>query len=138
MATTLVNGKSYDYTQVEINILGVPVAGVTSITYTEEQEKTNNFGTGKRPVSRGRGPVDCSGTIEISMNDVENIRDAITDGSMLDIPSFDIPVTFGNSQKVVTHVVKNVEFTTDGVDTSQGDTDIKFSFDFVASNVKYR
>jgi len=135
---SLINGQAYDYTQIIMSVLGVPVAGVTSINYTEEQEKTNNYGAGNRPVSRGRGAIEASGSIELSMNEVEALRDAAPNGSMLAIPPFEITVVYLNLQKVVTHKLKNVEFTNDGVETSQGDTDIRRTFDIVMSDVKYR
>ena len=138
MATPLINGKAYDYTQIIMNVLGVDIHSVSSINYTEEQEKANNFGTGNRPVSRGAGAIDCSASFEISMNDVEALRDVAPDGSLLKIPAFDISVTFNNTQGVVTHVIKNCEFTSDGVETSQGDTDIKRTFDLTPSHIKYR
>ena len=138
MAVPLINGRAYDYTQITAIVLGVPLAGITSINYTEEQEKTNNMGAGNRPVSRGKGAIDASGSIDISMNDVEAVRDAAPSGSLLQIPMFDIVVVFGNPQKPVTHVLKNVEFTSDGVESTQGDTDITRTFDIVISNVKYR
>lgn len=139
----LVNGKAYDYTQIVLTALGVPVVGVTSISYTEEQEKVNNYGTGARPVSRGRGNIEASGSLDISMNDVEALRDAavsagIASGSLLGIPAFDITVTFGNEQAPTTHVLKNVEFASDGMEAADGDTDINRSFDIVMSNVEYR
>ena len=138
MATPLINGRAYDFAQIEVNILGVPVAGVTAISYSEEQEKVNNFGAGSRPVSRGHGAINASGSITISMNDVEAIRDAAPFGSLLQIPSFDISITFLNAQKVVTHVLKNCEFLNDGVEASQGDTDLVRSFDLVLSHIVYR
>lgn len=138
MATPLINGRAYDFAQIEVNILGVPVAGVTAISYSEEQEKVNNFGAGSRPVSRGHGAINASGSITISMNDVEAIRDAAPFGSLLQIPSFDISITFLNAQKVVTHVLKNCEFLNDGVESSQGDTDLVRSFDLVISHIVYR
>ena len=76
MATTLINGRAYDFAQIRVNIAGVQVHSVTAISYTEEQEKTNNFGIGNRPVSRGHGAIDASGSITLGMNDVEAIRDA--------------------------------------------------------------
>jgi len=134
----LINGHAYDYTQIIMSVLGVPVAGVTAINYTEEQEKTNNFGAGNRPVSRGRGAIDASGSLELSMNEIEALRDAAPDGSLLKIPPFEITIVYLNLQKVVTHKLKNVEFANDGVETSQGDTDIRRTFDIVMSDVKYR
>lgn len=138
MAIPLINGRAYDYAQIEVEILGVPLAGVTAISYKEEQEKTNNFGAGSRPVSRGHGAIETSASMTISMNDIEAIRDAAPLGSLLAIPSFDAKITFLNAQKVVTHVVKNMEFTVDGMESAQGDTNIEMAFDFVASHVVYR
>lgn len=138
MAVPLINGRAYDYVQIVVSILGVPTAGISSVSYTEEQEKVNNFGAGNRPVSRGQGAIDASGSIELSMNDVEAIRDAAPSGSLLQIPAFDITILFGNPQKPVVHILKNVEFTNDGVETTQGDTDIRRTFDLVISHIKYR
>ncbi len=138
MSVSLINGRAFDYSQIIVNILGVPIVSVSSISYTEEQEKVNNFGTGNRPVSRGQAAIDASGSIEISMNDVEAIRDVAPSGSLLLIPAFDIVIIFGNPQSVQTHVLKNCEFTNDGVETTQGDTDIKRSFDLVISDIQYR
>ena len=140
MSVPLINGQAYEYAQIVLQILGVPIAGVSSIEYKEEQEKKNNFGIGNRPVSRGRAAIESSGSLEISMNDVEAIRDAniAGGGSMLTIPPFTVLVTFGNPQKVVTHQLMNCEFIDDGVETSQGDTDVKRKFGLVISHVKYR
>ena len=59
-------------------------------------------------------------------------------GSLLAIPSFDISVTFLNAQKVVTHVLKNVEFLNDGVEATQGDTNLERGFDVVLSHIVWR
>ena len=136
--TPLINGRAYDFTQVVVTILGVPVPSVSSLNYTEEQTKENNYGAGTRPVSRGRGAVTVSASVTISMNDVEAIRDVAPDGSLLKIPPFDIEVSFLNEQKVVTHIVKNCEFTDDGTETSQDDKDIKKAFNLIPSHIKYR
>jgi len=136
--TPLINGKAYDFSQIVTNVMGVTIAGITSITYTEEQEKVNNFGAGNRPVSRGAGAINASGSITISMNDVEAMRDAAPNGSLLQVPAFDITITFLNDQKVVTHVLKNCEFINDGVETSQGDTDVVKGFDLVISHIQFR
>lgn len=135
---SLINGKAYDYTQIIVQILGAPVPSVSAISYSEEQSKENNFGAGSRPVSRGRGAKNASGSITISMNDIEAIRDVVAGGSLLDIEPFDIVVTFMNLQKVVTHTLKNCEFINDGMEAAVDDKDIKKSFDLVLSHINYR
>lgn len=135
--TPLINGRAYDYASVTVNILGVPLAGITSIEYAEEQTKENNFGAGKYAVSRGHGEVNASASMELHMNDVEAIREAAPQGRLLDIPAFDVIVSFVVAGKVKTHTIKNCEFLSDGVSGSQGDTQLSRSFDLVASHVIY-
>ncbi len=138
MANPLVNGRAYDYVDIQISILGGQLNGVTEINYTQEQEKVNNFGVGVNPVSRGHGARDASASLGISMNEVEGLRDVSPNGNLLELPAFDIVVVFGNVQSPQTHVVKNAEFTNDGVEASQGDTDINRTFDLVCSHILYR
>lgn len=134
----LINGRAYDFTQVVVKIFGASVSSVSAISYSEEQAKENNYGTGTRPVSRGRGAKNASGSITLSMNDIEAIRDTIDTGSLLDIEPFDVQISYLNSEKVVTHILKNCEFTNDGVEASQDDKDLKKSFDLVISHINYR
>lgn len=138
MSVVLINGRAYDHTQVQVLYLGVPLSSVTSIDYGEEQEKAFNHGTGNRPVSFGVSSIESNGSIELSMNDIEAIRDAAPNGSLLQIPLNDMLVVFTNPQKPVTHTIKNVAWTTDKPSSAQGDTDIKVSLDFISSNVKWR
>lgn len=136
--TPLINGRAFDFAQIVATILDVPITSISAVTYVEEQEKENNFGAGSRPVSRGHGAINANASVDISMNDIEALRDAAPDGSLLKIPSFDIVVTFLNEQRVIKHVVKNCEFLDDGVETAQDDKDVKRTFALVASHVKFR
>ena len=136
MASSLINGKAYSWSEIVFSILDVPVAGVTAITYTGEQEKNNNMGSGDEPVSRGRGSKNYTGSIDLSMNTVEALRDVATNGDLLDLPMFNIVVSFLNTQGVQRHVLQNVEFVDDGVEASQGDTDINRSFGLIIGKIK--
>jgi hypothetical protein len=138
MAQTLINGRAYDATQVQVVYLGVELPSVSSLDYGEEQDKAFNYGTGNRPVSHGQGPISASGSIELSMNDVEAIRDAAPNGSMVQIPINDMVIVFGNPQSPQTHVIKNLGWTSDTPSIPQGETDIKVTLDFVASHIKWR
>ena len=136
--TPLINGKAYDFAQVIVNIAGVPIPSISSITYSEEQEKTNNYGAGKRPVSRGHGTITASASFDISMNDIEALRDESPNGSLLALPAFDVVVVFGNPQNPTKHRLKNCEFLSDGVEGSVDDTDLTRSFDLVVSDIEFR
>jgi len=138
MAQPLINGRAYDFTQVTLIIGGVSFSGVSAISWITEQTKENNHGLGKNPVSRGHGPKNTTGSIDFSMNEVEALRLAVDSGDLTDIPMFDILVYYGNIQNPTKHVIKNAEFTSDGMEGSTGDTDLVRSFDYVASHVDPR
>lgn len=138
MGAALINGTAYSYSQIIINVMNVPVLDITSINYTEEQEKTNEGGIGELPVSRGRAGITASGSLEIGMTDVEALRDVAPKGKLIKLLPFDILVIFGNAQRVVTHTLEDVEFLDDGVETSHGDTRIARTFNLIIGNIKYR
>lgn len=138
MAVPLVNGIAFDYVQIVPVYLGVPLVSMTSITYEQTQEKVNNMGTGNFPVSQGQGGIESTGSIELSMNDIEALREVAPDGSLLFLPASDFILVFGNPQNVQTHVLKNLRFTNDGGAGTQGDTDLKFTLNFTLSHVQYR
>lgn len=133
----LINGEAYDFTKIVVNILGLPISGISAVNYTQEQTKENVFGAGVLPVARGRGEKNAGGSIDLQMNEVERLRGAAPDGGLTSIPPFDITVTYLVTGKVKVHTLKNCEFTNDGVEASQGDTSISRSFDLVMSHVLY-
>jgi hypothetical protein len=134
----LINGRAYSYVDIIVKMAGVAMPSVSKISYTEEQQKENNWGTGERPSSRGKGKIEPKASFEISMNDIEAMRDVAPNGSLLKLPPFDIEVHFLNAQKVVTHVIKNCEFISDGVEAGVDDKDIKRTFDLIPSHILYR
>ena len=90
----LINGVSYTHADIIVNILGVPVIGITSIEYSDMQEITLNHATGHKPTSRGFGPVTPEGTITLTMEEVERLSQASPNGRIQNIPDFDIGVNF--------------------------------------------
>ena len=138
MALTLVNGRAFSYVDVTLAILNVPIPGLSAINYTEEQDKTNEFGTSNRPVARGVGAINASGSLEMSMNEVEALRDIAPNGSLLLIPAFEIVIVFGNPGKIQRHVLEAAQFIDDGVEMAAGDTEIKRTFGLIISKIRYR
>ena len=63
MATPLINGINYSWANITVIGLGVPFIGITKIDYNAKQEKTNNYGAGSQPVSRGYGRVEYEGSL---------------------------------------------------------------------------
>ena len=137
----LVNGKAWEYTDITVNILGIPVSEIASINYDQKQNRKMNYGTSEYPTSYGNGAIECTVQLKISMNEIENIVSAIPPditGSRLlqNIPPFDIIIFYGDSALgSVTHILKNCLFLDDMRNTSQGDTIIWGDYNLLCSNI---
>jgi hypothetical protein len=124
MATPLINGINYSWASVKVVLFGVPVVGITKISYNAKQKKENNYGAGSEPVSRGYGNIEYEGSIEIYLDEWKRIIAASFNRNPLSIPPFDIQVLYGANAIAPDQkdVLKSVEFLENPLDISQGDT----------------
>jgi hypothetical protein len=121
--TPLINGVAYSWSSISFVLFGVPVAGIVNIEYKRKQAKTNNYGAGSEPVSRGYGKKEYDGSIEIYLDEWKRIIKASPSRDPLAIGWFDIPVLYGNSVADATKdVLKAVEFLEDPFTAKEGDT----------------
>ena len=93
----LINGKSYEYADIIVNILGVPITGITSIEYDIKQNMENIYGAGNKPVSRGYGKFEPTAKITLLMEEIEAITAVSPSGTLQAIPEFDIIVIYTDS-----------------------------------------
>jgi len=138
----LINGKSYEWADIVVNIMGVPIVGITSISYDDKQNMVNVMGAGNRPVSRGYGSFEPTAKITMLMEEVEALRTVARGisqyGSIQSIPEFDIQVIYLDPALVTRrHVLRNVRFMSNPTDVSQGDTSIGVEIDLLISHVEY-
>lgn len=139
----LINGIAYSYSHIGITLAGMEITSASTIDYEESQEKTNNYGLGENPISRGYGTKEFSASIELTLGEVQILRNKVkelkptSNGSLTDLPPFDIIVTFDNGVGFITHNILGCEFTKDGFSGSQGDTELKKSFDLIVADIKF-
>jgi hypothetical protein len=135
----LINGKAYTWSQIDVNILGVSVTGITAISYSDSQEMEDNYGAGNRPVSRGYGAKESEGSITLYAEEVEALQDAEETGDIMDIPEFDIVVSYLPEGGVIRqHTLHNCRFKGNGRDTSQGDTSIPVEIELQVSHITWK
>lgn len=132
----LINGVAYTHVQVECFIGGVQIKSLTKIDFGQTQEKKNNHGTGNNPVSRGRGPIDSSGSLSFAMNEVEAVREGAPNRSLLLIDPFDVTIVFLNAQRPVTKVLKSCEFTEDKTSSETGNMDTVLDLPIIIGDIK--
>src|SRR5438552_11189431 len=90
----LINGREYSWADILINIGGVPVIGITGITYDEEQVKEDNYGAGVNPVSRGYGNKKATASITMYASEVEALMERAPNGNLVDLGVFAVIVQY--------------------------------------------
>lgn len=123
MSTPLINGINYSWANVTLVLFGVPVVGITKISYKRKQKKENNYGVGSQPVSRGYGNYEYEGSIEVYLDEWKRIIAAAPNRDPLLIAPFDIQVVYaGRGLTAEKDVLQSCEFLEDDFTASQGDT----------------
>ena len=132
----LVNGVNYSWCNIQFVLFGVVVTGIVKIDYKAKQEKTNNYGLGTKPVSRGYGNKSYEGTIDIYMEELRGIITASPAKDPLDIPMFDIVVLATGANVVpLNDILKDVEFMEDVFTAAQGDQKLVVSIPLVIGDI---
>jgi hypothetical protein len=136
MATPLVNGINYSWSNVKLILFGVPVVGIVKIDYKIKQKKENQYGAGYEPISRGYGNKEYEGSIELYQDEIKRIIEAAPNRDLMQIPPFDIQVLFETGGALVTQdTLKMCEFMEEGLSASQGDTKLTMSLPLVIGQI---
>lgn len=134
----LINGKSYEYADITLLVLGVPIIGTTAIEYGEMANTENIYATGRFPVSRGYGQVTPTAKITLLMEEVMNIVTAAPNGRLYEIPAFDIIVTYTDASLIpVVHKIRNCQFKNNTIGSASGDTSIPVELELVPSHIEW-
>lgn len=132
----LVNGVAYSWVNITFPLFGRIVEGITAISYKKKQEKVNNYGRGKKAVSRGRGKEEYEASITIEMKEAEWIKTQ-ANGSLLDLKPFDVPVVFsGDGVTLTKHTLIACEVLEAGIEVEQGSTGITVTLPLLPGDIK--
>lgn len=134
------NSKEYQWSNVEVLMLGRPVTGIRAIEYTEKQEKEVIYSRGVKPraIQKGNKTFECK--ISLLQSELEALQLAAGTGkSVLDIPAFDVVVSYvpDAGGAVITDIIKNVELTETKKGLKQGDKFMEVELPAVALDIEY-
>ena len=134
----LINGVEYGWADVVLAINGVPVSGITAISYGEKQDVANIYGAGRYPVARGKGRITPSAKITLLASEVLAIQSQVPNRRLQDIAPFDITVTYLPDSGIVhTDKIRNCQFTENKRDIKEGDMSIGVELELVPSHIEW-
>lgn len=135
----LINGIEYTHADIILQVLGIPIVGVTSIDYRDMQEITPNHGTGHLPISVGIGAVTFEGTLTLTMKEVQRLTDSSPGGRIQNIPLFDIRVNYLTEVgDIVSHKLKSCKFKGRNPNSSVNNTQIEEALELFIADIDYK
>lgn len=134
----LINGVEFSWSSITVTILGIPVAGITALSYQYGQEKSNIFGSGSNVVARTQNNRIPEASITLLTKEVFAIVKAAPQNDLTKVPMFDITVSYLNNAGSQQHdVIKNCEFTTNIISSQQNNDSIPIELPLVCSHIEY-
>jgi len=128
MNKCMINGTSYSYKDAKLTIAGLEMFSVSNLKATVTQEKTNNYGAGANPVSRGRGKKEYDVSFELSLKDVEKLQLVSPTGLLVDFPMSNAIILLDNGIDKKEILLTFFEFNDDGIETALDDTEMKRTY----------
>lgn len=139
--TRIINkfGTMTGWNSVTVNIMGRNVEGISALSYNDSMEKENVHGAGAYPVGRSRGNYEAEASMTLFKEELDALKMAIPMGKRLvDIAPFDIVVQYEKDNgQIFKDVIRNAEFTNDGIDASQGDRTLETECELIISHIDW-
>lgn len=134
----LINGVEYGWADIVGALNGVPLTGVTAISYGDKQDMQNNYGAGRYPVSYGKGRITCTAKITLYASEVLAIQRQSPNGRIQDIAPFDITVSYlPDNGAIHTDKIRNCRFTENKRDVKEGDMSIEVELELIVSHIEW-
>lgn len=134
------NTKEYAWIDVNVVLLGKPVAGLRGIEYKSKRSKEALFATGKKARGIQLGKKEYEGTITVLQSELIAMQAAAKNAGYDDITDleFDIIVSYISASGVVqTDKVVNASVTEAPNSIKEGDLYSEHALPFIACDVEY-
>ena len=108
------------------------------VKYKDAQDVTENYGAGRFPVSRGKGPIKSEANISIDRAEYNALVNAAPNKRLQDIPEFDITVSYvPDASAPVTDVIRNCVFKNGAGGAAEGDSNVVAELELAVSHIDY-
>jgi hypothetical protein len=138
---TIINkfGTMIGWNNISVPLLGRVLEGFSRIKYNDTVEKKNAKGAGAYAIGREHGNYDAECEIDLFKEEILGLQKSLAPGRRIqDIPPFDIPVIYENLDGIITtDIIRNAEFTDNGVDVKNGDGSISTSYKLIVSHIDW-
>lgn len=139
--TKIINsfGRLSGWNSITVNLLARDLEGITALNYDDTVGKGNAYGAGKMPVGRTEQNYEAKASIEVLKEEVDGLQSSLPDGKRIqDIEPFDIIVQYEKPNgKLTVDIIRNAEFTNNGIEVKNGDGSISKKLDLIISHIDW-
>jgi hypothetical protein len=136
---TEINQREYEFADITLIVNGRDIIGFRGIDYKSAQEKEALYGKGNRPMGIQKGNRSFEGSIKMTMNEVERLKQA-SGGDLMKVNA-KATVCYGNPSQgdiMFTDHIYGIEFTEDAKSISQGDKFMEVTLPFICLHIQYQ
>lgn len=137
MGQANINGQAFSFVDAQLTIAGVELFSATQIVAKETQEKTNNYGNQPEPQSRGRGKKEYEASFDLDLKDVLKLKRLAPGGKLTNLPMSTCIIFLNNGVDQLEIVLPNFEFTEDGIEFGDGDTEARRTYPGIMSDIVF-
>lgn len=129
-------GRTYSWPDVEVRLLGNlrPIAGISEISWKEDNENQHNHGAGREAVSYSYGKSSYSGSMKLSLDEVQAIKNSLGVSSLGKLAPFDIIVSHNAGLKILTETLVGVLVNGEDHTASSGGAVLEVTISFTFAN----
>lgn len=136
----LIGGIAYSWESISVLINSpVPVIGIASINYAQTRRTSDVYYAGSNPSKRSYGNVASTGSIELTLNEINNLIKIAPQGKLWNIPSFNIIVMYLPVNGVlVTHKLIGCQFMDLDLSQAQDQADTTAVLNLAIADIEYK
>lgn len=135
----VINGVSYNHADIVVNIGGVPIIGITSVEYSDNQEMTPNYSTGHEPTSVGFGQVTNEASITLTYEAMQLLQAGAPGGKIQNISFFDVGINFlPEGKPLIRDVLSKCRFKGRSQTSETGNSEIPVTLELFVGQIRYQ
>ena len=133
----LVNGVEWTHHDIKFLFQGIPIIGISQISYSSPQDINQNYGTGSKPVSFGYGAKKPTANITMSMTEYQRLAQSAPEGEIQNYDLFDIIIAFAGENGFFTHRLLSCKMKGPAIDSTVDNSQIEVKIELAVGDIKY-
>jgi hypothetical protein len=124
----LINGVRYDFSSIEVHIAGRTVLGIKEISYSDNLEPGEVYGTHAQQLARTRGQYKAEGSMSLYREEADEFIRSLGEGFLEKV--FDIAVYYAEGKMpLVTDTIRGCRIKKHDLSPSAGSDALQVKFD---------